>query len=225
MAGGAIGMAQAKRATVPQFEIARQLLEGAFPDLIGSDARTTIAFESAFNWDWLLSRRVLIEVEGQAVDSSASSNQDPADDRFLRGDLSFDNGLLSEAVFTGRRVNTKRLASLTADAQAHPQWQEQELAAAMSAAGARFGPDKRQAFMDNLQWKRFVPVFGSTPPRVVSFSWRLGRRDLGSDDVIAPSWVVKVDVHDSRFARGCYALIFEPIDGSLLSVINGGQCR
>jgi hypothetical protein len=112
------------------------------------------------------------------------------------------------------------MEDLYKELQLHPDWDEPMLGAALNARGARYGPDKQEAFSKTIHLERFAKALGRIRSSAVRFWWRLGRPELGADDVVTPSWLVNVGTTDSGNTRHCYVLFFEPLAGNLTRVMS-----
>jgi hypothetical protein len=210
--------AQATR-SVGHLETVREVLEGAFPDLVGSDTPTRVALDTRFNDEWLLTTHITIRVVGKSRSGVNPSGSRPEDEPFLYGDFLFDrNGL--ELSLEGQRVNSSEMETFTQQVRTHPDWTELQLAAALEAIGARYGPDKRESFARTLRLEKFANSLGRIRSSNIAFRWRLGRPELGADDIATPNWVVKVAAISPARQTQCYVLFFEPIGGSLTSIIS-----
>jgi hypothetical protein len=66
-----------------------------------------------------------------------------------------------------------RQEKLMKEVDAHPEWSDEQVVKALKAAGARFGPDDREAFLRALPLKELEPFTGRLEVRSVYFNLRL----------------------------------------------------
>ena len=224
---GVIGLG-VPRGTLAQRSIAgslptvRALIEAAYPLFVGSDSDVGVTLQSPFNREWLSSGDIVIRLNSNLCQSRTNLASYPQFDQDLTAHFWFDRERLERATFAGRCVRSAEMASLTTELEAHPEWTERELSAALRTVDAKFGPERKQSFVEVLQLSRFAPALGTVRVQDVVFRWRLGRSDLGAADITTPSWQVKIRTSGAGRASGCYSLFFEPISGSLRSIITGG---
>lgn len=126
-------------------------------------------------------------------------------------------GFIDSATLTGNYLNTQELRALQTNAEAHSEWTDVDLEAALTNVGARYGPLRRSQFIRDLQIRRFEGAFGKIRKSEVHFVWRLA--DASGGSVKRPEWVVQIETLDRRRRRLCYALFFEPINGRLIGLI------
>jgi hypothetical protein len=203
--------------------VVQRLLAAAFPDIRDDDARVTVTIDSPFDKDWASSQDIVLSVTPRKFRAPAESN-DTDDAQFLRGHVVLSQGYIFQASFSGQRVKSREMRAVTAEAAAHPDWTTAQLQAALTQAGAKYGPDSHDRFTDSLHLDRFAEALGILQLTAVRFSWRLGRSDLGSDDVISPTWVIEANTHDQQGRHICYAILAEPFGGAIRSVL-GRLCE
>jgi hypothetical protein len=113
-------------------------------------------------------------------------------------------------------VHLGRVDRLAKEVEAHPEWPDAQVVAALNAAGARFGPDHRAEFLRALPLKALEPLTG--PLEVVSakFGVRFDRVAEDEPPKADLSWDVEAKWHsqDRRYEADC-SLTFEPFEGAL----------
>jgi hypothetical protein len=222
LAGSAVPAGAQRGPSVWQLQVARTVLEAAFPELIGGDVQVVLTIRSAFNYDWLFIKDLTLRITQDARRPAGLSSGDRSDEEFLQGHFLFDNEHLEYAGFSGRRVRSGDMEILTNQVKEHPDWTELQLAEMLRRAGVKYGPDARDAFANSLRLDGLVPALGKIRSRALpKFTWRLGRSDLGADDITTPTWLVNVDTSDTNNKRRCYGLLFEPIAGDLRGILDG----
>jgi hypothetical protein len=219
---GSVDVTTQLKAGASKFERARQLLEQAFPDLIGSDLPTKIMIDTSFNNEWLFARRLVIHIYGRETVSKAAASSNLVDDEYLDAEFVFDREQFEYVGLSGQRVKSRQMASLTEEAAAHPEWTDTELVLALEKVHGKYAPNSKAAFI-NTAFARVSRAFGAVRKPDITFRWRLGDSSLGPADIVTPTWVAKFDVTDSNQRRRCYTLLFEPLDGNLTGVV-GGAC-
>jgi hypothetical protein len=105
----------------------------------------------------------------------------------------------------GNLVQERRTA-LLAEVKVHPEWKEPEMLDALSKAGAKFGPDNKEAFL------KLVPAASI-------FEFSACQLDLGSGTFSTGdySWSIRGTYQQAKGKYPCSAT-FEPFDGKLLAI-------
>jgi len=81
----------------------------------------------------------------------------------------------------------------------------------LKSIGARYSPDRRAAFLHDLNIERFAPFLGTIRRSEVRFFWR-----SPNDDRYRPldaTWFVTLEVDEAAAQPVCYSLSFEPFEG------------
>ncbi|HEY7287767.1 MAG TPA: hypothetical protein VH497_20100 [Vicinamibacterales bacterium] len=210
MSGPAV-LAQPKPAW--RLDFARNLLEAAFPELVGSETKTLITLDAPFNYEWLEPYRIHIRVFAPQR-SLARDDSNDSRDWYVNANFFFNRFQLDHAQFDGERVKSRAMEELTSQLQQHPEWTDSQMAVALDEAGAKYGPNHREAFLKDLRLERFSGALGRISSEEVRFVWRLGNADLGADDILSPGWMIKGRVADSSQQHRCIGMWLEPIGGS-----------
>ena len=124
-----------------------------------------------------------------------------------------DGQLLSMLIF-GPFI-TDRRDRLAKEVDAHPEWTDTQVVAALKAAGAKFGPNDRAAFLRALPLKALEPFIGRL--RVVSARFGVRYEPSGDESATADlGWLVMTKWHsqDGRYEAE-YRMNFEPFEGVL----------
>lgn len=104
------------------------------------------------------------------------------------------------------------------DMRKHPEWSYAEASAALTHAGAKFGPEHKDEFrraLPILDLKQFV---GELEVTSVDFHF-WNQSGTGGNTPISPSWSVQAKWRPSNGAEGHCMLLFEPFDGRLMSLL------
>jgi hypothetical protein len=95
---------------------------------------------------------------------------------------------------------TGRQEELVKEVDAHQEWSDEQVVKALKAAGAKFGPDDREAFLRALPLKELEPFTGRLEVRSVRFNLRLV---LDAEKSALLAWRVEATWHspDGRLER------------------------
>ena len=110
-----------------------------------------------------------------------------------------------------------RLDKLAKQVEKHPEWPDGRVIQALKAAGAKFGPDDKAAFLRTLPLKDLEPFIGSLEVISAEFTVRLAPAQ-GERPKTDLQWGVEAKCHseDGRYEANCF-LSFEPFDGFLMA--------
>ena len=208
-------------------DVARRLIAAAYPELATRHGEVSTPVET------------FMQPRGAIGPFTFRVRLLPADDRrtlqdipvtvnaVLEATLQFDSDGLWYAHFEGPLVASDRSRAMTETARAHPAWTDADLAAALSSDGAQFGPDKAADFARSIDVQALGEALGHIRKTRRWFHWRLGKSELGAEDIVTPEWAVAVGVNPSRAGQACYVLGFEPYHGRLTTIVTGGanQCK
>jgi hypothetical protein len=108
-----------------------------------------------------------------------------------------------------------RVYKISKEVDEHAEWSDDEVAARLKAAGAKFGPDDREAFLRALPLKKLEPVTG--PLELVDAGF-IGRNRVGDEPVTNLGWIVSAKLYsaDGKYETDTI-LLFEPFEGALWS--------
>lgn len=109
-----------------------------------------------------------------------------------------------------------RLDELRKELDAHHKWSNAQFVAKLKAAGAKFGPNDRDALLRALPLKVLEPYTGRLEPVDIAFDIRNDHTPAHDLDL---TWRVETKWHsdDGRF-EARYFLYFEPFEGALTSL-------
>lgn len=100
--------------------------------------------------------------------------------------------------------------------QSHRYWSEANAYKALKDAGARYGPDEKEAFLRSIHLERFDKLLGHLEMKSAEFDAFANPDRLG--DFALLFWIVKVDAQLPEGPRRTYSFLFEPFDGRIVSV-------
>ena len=109
-----------------------------------------------------------------------------------------------------------RLERLTMELDEHPDWPDARLVKALKAAGAKYGPDDREAFLRALPLKELEPCTGPMEVTSARFDLRFNADEGGKPKAIL-TWFVDAKWHspDGRYEAD-RTMTFEPFEGALI---------
>jgi hypothetical protein len=139
----------------------------------------------------------------------------PENSTFLEGSSWVDyqgHGRIIRLIFEGDLACSRQNKAIRELVQSHPEWSEDEATRALKKAGAHYGPDDKQQFLQSIHLDKFERVLGRLQIRLVEF------QGLSPDHVgnfAAPFWVVQAEGHFPDGTRRTYGFSFEPFEGKL----------
>ena len=200
----AVALADAPR---PDDHIARalQLLRSLFPALGGTKA---VIFDEA-----TLGTQVNPDVMN-LFSIKLIGSQDPAPLAALfRFDIKTHD--LRDVEISGPFIDD-RIDKMEKEVNEHPDWSDEEVVARLKAAGARFGPDDRDAFLRGIPLKQLEPTIGTL--EVVDADIFPLRNEFADQPTATLRWIVDAKWHsaDGKYEADA-RLAFEPFEGALQS--------
>lgn len=133
------------------------------------------------------------------------------------GDFAFDTDThdMRSVMIRGTSV-LGRQEKLEEEIDQHPEWSEQQIVARLKAAGAKFGPDDREAFRRSLPLQQLEPLTGRLEVTDYFFHVRAGLG--GPDSPAALGWNVYAKCYstDGKYETDTI-LLFESFEGTLWS--------
>jgi hypothetical protein len=136
----------------------------------------------------------------------------PDDPHLKRGQLM---SVISYGPFISGRVD-----ELAKELNKHGEWSDAQLISQLKAAGAKFGPNDREAFIRALPLKVLEPLTGRLEIVDATF-W--ARYDTPSRDVSLTWTVITKWLSDDGRYQAEYFLYFEPFEGALFSLDYRGE--
>ncbi len=100
--------------------------------------------------------------------------------------------------------------------ESHPEWSEDRAIQALKEAGARYGPDAKQLFIDSLRLTHADIALGNLEINKAEFATLANPGHVGSFAELY--WVVYADVKLPGGTQGQYAFEFEPFEGKLTGI-------
>jgi hypothetical protein len=199
---------------MPSLNLSHRLMDVAYPELRERDTHVSVTLEAPFNRDWTTAHMLGIVVSPADFKSPQNVASDTFDDYYLRGSIELNGTRIESIDLSGMRTNARQIRELTARAQSHPEWTDSDIAQALNRIGAKYGPDKREKFVQETPIEQLAAILGRVEKRDVTFRWRQGAPELGSHDILSPTWMAQLELRDEAGERLCYTMFFEPIGGS-----------
>jgi hypothetical protein len=179
-------------------------MRAAFPLLEATDRPVIITAETATRVRWDDPSTVHVDIYPETGAKV-----------YLRGDFRFLGEALETAIFSGAGVSQDKqdkLDQMRADGRVTS---DEKLRAALSDLNARFGPDKREAFLARVDLSRFAKALGTIEKQRVDFTSGLSSRR----GFYAPArWTARLQTRQGDSEK-CFLVNFEPFEGQVESVV------
>ncbi len=212
---------------VPVVETPRKFLRALYPELVDKQyvmcASTFASLDQGWSFIPFLDVSVSLGSCELSKDGSSEAPQDGRLRKVLNARFEFDrNGRLLNVFVQGdtllSRSNNEHIRNVV---DAHQQWTNQQVAAALKSMGAKFGPDDGEAVIKNIPFDALEPFIGKF--QIESSEFRL-RHEQEPTSLAELYWVVD---GESTFPDGKklhWSLILEPFEGRITSLLgNPGE--
>ena len=197
--------------------MSQRFLKAVYPDLQKQHLLHTISETGTLNAPWDINREFDIVARhsmspvgylGDLRDGvlQPSANVQVAA-RFVRGE----DGRLLEFVANGFLLHSEELQHIVEQSNQHIEWTDEQVISALKESGARFGPNDKEAFLQQLSLQSLEPFIGTT--KFISSEFRL-REPEREGSFTHLYWDVRIEVH-SADSPTQYSLLFEPYTGKL----------
>jgi hypothetical protein len=113
----------------------------------------------------------------------------------------------------GSFVHSEKQQALTEQVDKHPDWSEAEMTRALSAAGAQFAPNRKEALLANIPFKKLEPLTGKIENQSIEFTFRINPEP---PYVAVMDWSVRFRATKDG-TRAEYTMSIEPFDGKVIS--------
>jgi len=205
----------------------QDVLQAVFPDLMGIAHTTVTQYFPFSRADWGRSDRfdpeIIVRVAPAGFREPSNDSGDAGDDQYLEGRFTVADEFIENAHIVGRRVRSREMTGLLAQAKAHPNWKIEDLDREITRVGGKYPSTEQKAFEATLPIAALRGALGIIRARELTFDWRQGREDLGEHDIVMPSWLLRLTTDDAHGRIMCYVLWFEPINGGFTGMI-GNRC-
>jgi hypothetical protein len=110
-------------------------------------------------------------------------------------------------------LNSEKNKAISEIVDSHPQWTDKQVIDQLKAAGARFGPDDKEALLNQLPIERLTPFLGRLRITTAEFHVRHEQ-----DDTPLPllSWDVEIEGVTSSAEHFSYYMVLEPFNGRVV---------
>jgi hypothetical protein len=125
-----------------------------------------------------------------------------------------EHGSRIQQVVVSESPHREKLEILCKLVRLHPEWTESQAVSALKQAGARFGPDDKEAFINSLPFDKTEKFLGRL--KISSVDFNLVRPDSTNEfGMVSMDWSVRAEASFPDGGSGIYLFVFEPFDGKL----------
>jgi hypothetical protein len=204
-------MSAAAQGGDPRIAFMQGLTRAAFPVLGRTAGSIVITMGTAIGLRWDRPADIFVDVHPEGkVRASSDPNH-----RYLRGDFLFAGDAFEMASFSGEVVSQDKRDAFDRMQRANRVTTDSELAAALSQLTAKFGPDHRDAFVAQLDLKRFEDVLGPIEAQTIDFESGL-QNDSSYNR--PPRWIARLRTQDGASTK-CFVVLFEPFGGQVQAIV------
>lgn len=219
----------AKHWTSPFVE-AQKFLLAIYPDLAGKQYLMDAETYASLEVDWVSVPPFEIQIGPAArghmdlIPDAKGTVHRVERKPVLTASFQFDreNTLESASVRSAELTLYPKSDRMRSMVDAHQNWSDEQISSALKRAGAKFGPDEREALLEVIPLKALEPFIGTF--HVDSAEFRL-RHQQKPESLAELYWVVlgHSEMADGRQIR--WQLLFEPFDGKLTRVDSDREDR
>jgi hypothetical protein len=205
-------------------KFAHDFLRAAYPDRVGDGDMLDLCVGQHMDAPWPHNYEVNFEIRRFDPERLSHRMNDPKTGQrlsvpenptLLEGSFQFDDGGQLDSVWTNTLEN-QRYQSIRDAVQSHREWSEADAGKALKDAGARYGPDQKEAFIQSIQLARLDRLLGHLKVVSVEFDAFSNSDHLGDFPLLF--WIVKADAQLPDGSSRTYSFLFEPFEGTLVSV-------
>lgn len=210
-----------------QAKQAHDFLVTAYPELPPKDSMR-ITIEQDVGEPWNQAYGASFEISPLSTIGEANANGEieldpqtghrvppPLNTPILVGSIGFTNSRITNFSASGEVTNEKKNNSIEQAIESHPEWSGVADYDALKKAGARFGPEDREAFLATINIPRYERFLGKLTIRSVSFA---GPQQEHIGSFGAMSWSITVEARPPGEKPETYVFMFEPFDGKLFGL-------
>lgn len=194
------------------YTTAVELLQALYPDLKGKNVMIETMIQEPFDSDKPPSHFAIGISELHPTEPITGAVQPNLSSAERVGHLSthfeFDprNDHLVWMSASGSYVSTEKGQQLKNHVDEHPNWSEREMTDALSAAGAKFGPNAKEAILATFPKNQLEPILGNIEVRSAALDFR---RESGME------WVVRFRASNAESSTE-YFVLMEPFAGKVV---------
>jgi len=123
-------------------------------------------------------------------------------------------------LFAPKGANEQKLQTLRKLVESHGEWSDSKIVSALKQAGARFGPDDKDAFISSLPFDKTERFLGHI--KITSVEFVLIRPEPTNSSELSIFWSVQAVAQFSDGTTSDYIFAFEPFEGKLTSLWRRG---
>jgi hypothetical protein len=211
----------------PVLTRARDFLQVLYPEFFGRNLFLNVSITQGIDDSWRqvnaigfdvmrynpLSERML----NPPVDPKTGKRLAPPENTLLRGQVWFNReGWLHQFEASGEAVRDKQNQEVHQLIESHPEWSEAEALKALKQAGAQYGPQEKDQFLQAIHLEKLEPFMGHLEIKAAEFE---GLTEPHQGNFAVLSWRVELEAGLPSGKRSIYILWFEPFEGRLVGAI------
>jgi hypothetical protein len=203
---------------------AHDVLQVFYPELLDKNHRLTLCITAPGDDTWLEMGGVYFTVTPERVvpvEKLISSRPQTTDHVVLGGYIWLpprELGRVQELRANSDGVHEHELEDVRRLVGSHSEWSDAQIGNALKQAGARFGPDDKEAFVDSLPLNKAERFLGKLKIASVEFTYPK-RQPSGRMPVPALIWTVQADAVLPDGTHPQYSFDFEPFGGKLIALV------
>jgi hypothetical protein len=203
---------------------AHDLVQVFYPELLDNKHRLSLCVTTPGDASWLELGGVYFTVtpaEVYPLRKLISSHPQTTDHVVLGGSIwlpPMEYGRVQEMHAYSDAVHEQQVEDLRQLVESHPDWSNAQAVNALKQAGARFGPDDKEAFVNSLPLDKAERFLGKLKITLVEFNYP-DRDRTGHFAAPALDWTVQAEAELPDGTHPRYGLRFEPFEGKLTSLV------
>jgi hypothetical protein len=207
---------------------AHDFLKVFYPELFDKKYRVTLCASAPGDNDWLVLGGVFFVVTPADIyplHKLIVSSPQSVDHILLGGSIwlpPHQYGRVMEVHAFSTAVHEQQLEKMRLLLESHPGWSEAQMVSALKQAGAQFGPDDKDAFVNSLPLAKAEAFLGHLKIISVEFNYPNREQHVGHFASGALTWHLRTDALLPDGKRVQYGLEFEPFEGKLVSLTQFG---
>jgi len=200
-----------------QLVYAQDFLRALLPELQGHDYLLTGSKVNLFDAKWAPMAPLDVSVStSRASNDCAWSTDARCRSIVLTAQYVFHpNGTLSELHVDPAVPFQTADSRVHNEVEQHPGWTEHQIAVALEKAGARFDPEHRDAFVQELPLDRLEPFLGKLTVRSVTFEFRHIQKPTPLAELY---WTVEAASTTPSGDLSNWVILFEPFNGHVMQI-------
>jgi len=209
---------------------AQQLLRALYPELRNKNYVMSVEASGAFDMDWTSLPVLSVEIgpaekgHKEYIADKSGTLRTVQESPVFGAMVALDTyGRVLDLSARARDIlSGEKNEGLRKQVDSHRQWTSSQVGAALKDAGAKFGPDNREALIQAIPREALEPFIGQFQVDTVEF--RL-RHEQPSGSLAELYWEAVAVSQDPGGKPMHWSLLFEPFGGKLTSIIRFHQDR